>query len=252
MHKPSYIPQNAWNIMSNKNKTEFFKNQKIYEIINIDSDNDEYIIKENKPEIKLENKPEIKLENKPEIKLENKPEIKLEIKPEIKLEIKPEIKPEILNNKEESKKTYINYYKNKLFELQNGCWIIRNSWRRKQLQVVNIDNLNIPNKVYKLYYDIPINLENIVNYTLFLDGREIDKLHSNILLNEWNTPREYIILIYLKNNKYPICYEYCFSNYSETIFKQNNGYNIELNKKFIQHKEDIKNLESQIFILQNL
>ena len=161
-----------------------------------------------------------------------------------------------INNKNDVKKIYINYYKNRLFELCNGCWVIKNDWTNTQIQIYDSENINIesvPIKVYKLYYDLPINIENIINYKLFLDGREIDKFDNNILLNEYDIPREYIILIYLKNNIYPICYEYCFSFYSQTIFKKNVGYNINLiNKELVKQKEQIVHFEAQIFILQNL
>lgn len=161
-----------------------------------------------------------------------------------------------INNKDDIKKKYINYYKDQLFELCHGCWVIKNDWTNAQIQIYDSGNINIesvPIKVYKLYYELPINIENIINYKLFLDGREIDKFDNNILLNEYDIPREYIILIYLKDNKYPICYEYCFSFYSQTIFKQNVGYNINLiNKKLMNEKEQMVHFEAQIFILQNL
>ena len=44
--------------------------------------------------------------------------------------------------------------KNKLFTIQHGYWVVRNNWRRQQLQLVDVNSKNIPNKVYKLYYDL--------------------------------------------------------------------------------------------------
>ena len=38
MERPTYIPLRAWNIMSDTDKKEFFKNQKVQHIITIDSD----------------------------------------------------------------------------------------------------------------------------------------------------------------------------------------------------------------------
>lgn len=205
MERPSYIPQKAWDIMTDYNKQEFFKHQKVKPIITIDSDSDEISIK---------------------------------------------------NNKKKQNKIYIDFYKNKIFELKHGYWQIRNSWRREQLQLVNEDNTNIPNKVYNLYYEYPININNITYYKLFVDGREINKFNNNILLDEWNEPREYIILIFIKNNKYPICYEYKFSDYSQYNFKKNIGYitdlNKNLNKNLEEQKEAIKHFEAQIFILEHL
>ena len=157
MERPTYIPQVAWNIMTDANKREFFKKQKIqHPIINLEGDYD--------TDINI---------------------------------IKKEtfVKREKLNHKEETKKTYVNFYKNKLFEIQHGYWVIKNNWRREQLQLVNTNNVNIPNKIYKLHYDFSILIDNIVCYKLFLDGREINKFDNNILVNEWNIPREYIILI---------------------------------------------------------
>mgnify|MGYP000940861955 FL=1 len=205
MERPSYIPQKAWDIMTDYNKQEFFKHQKVKPIITIDSDSDEISIK---------------------------------------------------NNKKKQNNIYIDFYKNKIFELKHGYWQIRNSWRREQLQLVNEDNTNIPNKVYNLYYEYPININNITYYKLFVDGREINKFNNNILLDEWNEPREYIILIFIKNNKYPICYEYKFSDYSQYNFKKNIGYitdlNKNLNKNLEEQKEAIKHFEAQIFILEHL
>lgn len=228
MERPSYIPQNAWDIMTDYNKQEFFKHQKVKPIITIDSDSDE---------ISIKNSPNV------EIKLEN---INLE-----KFKQKS-----ILNNKTKKIKIYTDFYKNKIFELNHGYWQIRNSWRREQLQLVNEDNTNIPNKVCNLYYEYPININNITYYKLFVDGREINKFNNNILLDEWNEPREYIILIFIKNNKYPICYEYNFSDYSKYNFKKNIGYttdlNKNLNKNLEEQKEAIKHFEAQIFILEHL
>ena len=210
MHRPTYIPVEAWNLMSNNDKNTFFKNQKVNYVINIDSDSDEPVEK-------------------------------------------TDIKNEILNNVEELKKTYIDYYKNKLSELKYGYWKIRNNWKREQLQLINKDNINIPNKIYKLHYEYPIdNINNINYYKLFVDGREINKFDYNILLNEWDIPKEYIILIYLNNSKYPICYEYCFSEYAISIIKQKNGYNIDLNTNYLKIKDNIMYFNYQIFILQNL
>lgn len=218
MERPTYIPLRAWNIMSDNDKKEFFKNQKVQPIITIDSDSDDSTSENiTKVEIKQEN-----------------------------------ITNTNLNNTKEQKKTYINFYKNKLFELKHGCWKIRNNWRREQLQLINKDNVNIPNKVYNLYYDYPLNINNITSYKLFLDGREINNFNHNILLNEWNEPREYIMLIYLKNNKYPICYEYHFSDYSKLLVKEQNGYNIDENQNLQNIKDDMKHFEAQIFILEHL
>tara|TARA_Y100000741_G_scaffold298172_1_gene239173 strand:- start:4162 stop:4845 length:684 start_codon:yes stop_codon:yes gene_type:complete len=227
MERPSYIPQEAWDIMTDYNKQEFFKNQKVKPIIAIDSDSDEINI-ENVPNV------EIKLEN---VNLEN-------------------FKQQSISNKKKQNKRYIDFYKNKIFELKHGYWQIRNNWRREQLQLVNEDNTKIPNKVYNLYYEYPININNITYYKLFVDGREINKFNNNILLNEWNEPREYIILIFIKNNKYPICYEYKFSDYSQYNFIKNIGYitdlNKNLNKNLKKQEEAIKHFEAQIFILEHL
>lgn len=218
MERPTYIPLRAWNIMSDNDKKELFKNQKVQTIITINSDTDD-------------------LTSENIIKVETKQE---------------NITNTSLNNTKEQKKTYINFYKNKLFELKHGSWKIRNNWRREQLQLINKDNVNIPNKVYNLYYEYPLNINNITSYKLFLDGREINNFNHNILLNEWNEPREYIMLIYLKNNKYPICYEYHFSDYSKLLVKEQNGYNIYDNQNLQNIKDDMKYFEAQIFILENL
>ena len=203
--------------MSDNDKKEFFKNQKAQTIITIDSDTDDSTSENiTKVEIKQEN-----------------------------------ITNTSLNNTKEQK-IYINFYKNKLFELKHGYWKIRNNWRREQLQLINKDNVNIPNKVYNLYYEYPLNINNLTSYKLLLDGREINNFNHNILLNEWNEPREYIMLIYLKNNKYPICYEYHFSDYSKLLIKQQNGYNIDENQNLQNIKDDIKHFEAQIFILEHL
>ncbi len=208
MDKPTYIPSEAWNIMTDTEKKEFFKNQKEQTIITIDSDSDD-CISEN-------------------------------------------IKKTDLNNTKEQKKTYINFYKNKLFELKYGYWIIRNSWRRKQLHLINKDNVNIPRKVYNLYYEYPINVNTITSYKLFVDGREINKFDNNVILNEWDEPREYVMLIYLKNNKYPICYEYHFSDYTKLHIKQKKEYNIDENVNLQKIIDNITYCNSQIFILENL
>ena len=40
MERPTYMPLKAWNIMSDADKKEFFKNQKVQPVITIDSDSD--------------------------------------------------------------------------------------------------------------------------------------------------------------------------------------------------------------------
>ena len=220
MERPTYMPLKAWNIMSDADKKEFFKNQKVQPVITIDSDSDS-------DDSTSQNI------------------IKVDIK-------KENITQPSLNNRIEQKKIYINFYKNKLFELKHGYWKIRNSWRREQLQLINKDNVNILNKVYNLHYEYPVNIDNITNFKLFLDGREINKFDNNIVLNEWDNPREYVMLIYLENNKYPICYEYHFSDYAKLLIKQQKGWNINENQNLEKITDDMRHFNSQIFILENL
>ena len=60
------------------------------------------------------------------------------------------------------------------------------------------------------------------------------------------------MLIYLENNKYPICYEYHFSDYAKLLIKQQKGWNINENKNLEKITDDMRHFNSQIFILENL
>ena len=47
------------------------------------------------------------------------------------------------------------------------------------------------------------------------------------------------MLIYLENNKYPICYEYHFSDYAKLLIKQQKGWNINENKNLEKITDDM-------------
>ena len=104
---------------------------------------------------------------------------------------------------------------------------------------------NIKYKIYTNYDVFRLENENIERYELYIDGRETNNFDGKILYDEWDNIREYIVLIYLKNNKYPICYEYKFSK----LQYNNEKYNNEEYEKIIEEK---KELEFKLFILNNI
>ena len=143
-------------------------------------------------------------------------------------------------------KKFKEYYNNKLNELTKGCWILKDTWHRRQIQLINTTNMkNIKYKIYVNYNILPLEKQNIVKYELYIDGRETNNFDGKILYDEWDNIREYIVLIYLKNNKYPICYEYKFS-----ILQYNNEkYN---NNEYNKIMEEKTELEFKLFMLNNM
>lgn len=206
INRPEYIPLKAWELMSQKNKEDFYKNSKKKEIIDLTKEENQDIEKKN---------------------------------------IKNEMEIFKLNSLEEIK-TFKEYYNNKLNELTKGCWILKDKWNRKQIQIVNTTYMkNIKYKIYTNYNILPLENENIERYELYIDSRETNNFDGKILYDEWDNIREYIVLIYLKDNKYPICYEYNFSK----LQYNNEKYN---NKEYGKIMEEKKELEFKLFILNNM
>lgn len=232
--KSIHVPEKKLNLMTN-NKINLFKNQKKSEIILTESDNENIKKEKNSNDVFYIKERKYVLED-----------------------------PLFIKGLSESLKTIvledlIEYYKNELFELTNGCWILKtnkwknpydNRWNRK-LIIDKIDNIDISHKIYKTYMELPIDFTNISHYELYLDNREINSFHGKVLLNVWNIPREYTILIYFNNYKYPICYQYKFSLFQ---FPNLECYKYKTDKIFstnelIQRKI---NIETKLHILNNI
>ena len=112
---------------------------------------------------------------------------------------------------------FIQHYKNELFELTEGCWVLQaGHYDGKQLA----SNIDIPYKIYTRYDNPPNNFPNIPNIEsvlLSLDGQETNSFDGKILMSH-GQPRAYTVMIKFTQkinirdiqSRY-ICYKYVFS-----------------------------------------
>ena len=96
----------------------------------------------------------------------------------------------------EAAQKFIQQYKNELFELTEGSWVLQaGHYNGKQLA----SNIDIPYKIYTRYDNPPNNFPNIPNIEsvlLNLDGQETNSFDGKILMNNrLGRPREYTVMI---------------------------------------------------------
>ena len=151
---------------------------------------------------------------------------------------------------DKQKDILIKFYNNLLFEINYGSWILNNNGFQNGHKLISkINNKNLPNKVYSHFYYPPIYFNDIENIKYFINSKETSRFTNNLeFYTKTNIPKNYSILIKLKNIDYYICYDYYFSKtkYPDHRFSINIE-NIEKNKKDIEFKIYIlKHLKSSL------
>ena len=146
------------------------------------------------------------------------------------------------------KKDLILYYQNKLYELEYGYWELHTGiWN--SISMIDNNNTEFPLKIYKNYYEIPLQSHNITKYVLYINGLECNSFIGKIITNKrYNRPASYDILIYHNNEKYPIHYTYKFGEYVLINYKKlNNDYV----KSVCELNDKIMYLNSTLYLLLN-
>tara|TARA_Y100000741_G_scaffold364611_1_gene356248 strand:+ start:1045 stop:1566 length:522 start_codon:yes stop_codon:yes gene_type:complete len=142
-----------------------------------------------------------------------------------------------------NKNTLIQYYKNRIFEINFGFWQL-NTGIWNTINIYNNNSITYPFKIYHNYTFLPLIFNNIDYYILYINGEQ-----TNFPLNihNFNKTPNYDILIYFTNSKYPIHYTFKFGDMIKyTHFIKKNNY------KFIQNMNDnIMLFNSLLFLLQN-
>jgi len=145
---------------------------------------------------------------------------------------------------------FIEYYKNKLFELDEGCWVLNKTGRSSGYYTTSkLDNVFLPDKIYNKFNQIPIYSPIIEDIKYMIDNCEVKSFNNNILFKINNKiPKKYSILLKFEgldlNNRFYICYDYEFSKLKYPSEKTLNDLN-----NLIERKKDI---EYKLYILENL
>ena len=148
------------------------------------------------------------------------------------------------------KEDFITFYKNELFELEYGCWVLNKTGRScGHHTVFKLDNVFLPDKIYNKFNQIPIYSPIIYDIKYMIDNCNVDSFDNKILYKKDNkTPRKYSVLLKFDgpgfNNRFHVCYDYEFSKLKFPLFKSpHDFYYTEKRKKDIEYK---------LFVLQNL
>ena len=149
------------------------------------------------------------------------------------------------------KEDFIRSYKNELFELEHGCWVLNKTGRSCGYHTTfKLDNVYLPDKIYGWKYNqLPMYSPIIKEIKYMIDNCPVDSFNNNILYKKDNkTPRKYSILLKFEgtgfNNRFHICYDYEFSKLKFPILKSLNDF---------YHTEKRKNdVEYKLFMLENL
>lgn len=151
----------------------------------------------------------------------------------------------------DKKKEYFkNYYKNLLFELENGCWILNKTGRSCGYHTVfKLDNVCLPNKIYNKFNQIPIYTPIIEDIKYMIDNCIVNSFDNKVLYKKDNkTPKKYSVLLKFDgqgfNNRFYVCYDYEFGK---------------LNFPFLKSESDLdciektkKDIEFKLFLLENI
>ena len=152
----------------------------------------------------------------------------------------------VINKKKES---FIRIYKNELFELNEGCWILNKTGKSCGYHTVfKLDNVCLPNKIYNKFNQIPIYTPIIEDIKYMIDNCVVDSFSNKVLYKKDNkTPRKYSILLKFDgpgfSNRFYVCYDYEFSKLKYPKQEKNDPYYSEKRKKDIEYK---------LFILESL
>lgn len=148
------------------------------------------------------------------------------------------------------KEDFITFYKNELFELEYGCWVLNKTGRScGHHTVFKLDNVFLPDKIYNKFNQIPIYSPIIYDIKYMIDNCNVDSFDNKILYKKDNkTPRKYSVLLKFDgpgfNNRFHVCYDYEFSKLKFPLFKSpHDFYYTEKRKKDVEYK---------LFVLQNL
>ena len=144
---------------------------------------------------------------------------------------------------------FIRYYKNELFELENGCWVLNKNGRSSGHHTIfKLDNVYLPEKIYNKFNQVPIYSPIIENIKYLIDNCEVESFNSRILYKKDNkTPRQYSVLLKFEgkgfNNRFYVCYDYEFSKLKYPNPHKNDPYYTQKTKNDIEYK---------LFVLENL
>jgi hypothetical protein len=167
-------------------------------------------------------------------------------------------------DKKIDKKELEEYCNNELFKLLNGYWKLNKSGKNCGYHIAfKLDNVKLPDKIYKTYNNPPLDLPHIEYVKYMIDYCEVNSFGQDLLFKKDGiTPKKYSILIKFNgtgfNNRFYVCYDYQFSEFKYPSIKKYNLNYIENIKKEIENfKKEIKeyiktDLEYKLFILQKI
>ena len=146
------------------------------------------------------------------------------------------------------KKDLVEYYTNKLFEIQYGYYELHTGiWNGVSMLH---SNKEYPFKIHKKYDDLPIHFPNISHFILYINGIECNSFTGKIINNKrYNRPCSYDILIYFKEQKYPIHYTYKFGDYVLINYKKKDK---DYKQSIILLNDKIMEINSKIYLLDNV
>lgn len=153
----------------------------------------------------------------------------------------------VINKKRED---FIKMYKNELFELNEGCWILNKTGKSCGYHTVfKLDNVCLPDKIYNKFNQIPIYTPIIEDIKYMIDNCIVDSFDNKILYKKDNkTPRKYSILLKFDgpgfNNRFYVCYDYEFSKLKFPFLKSVSDLDCTEKRK--------KDIEFKLFILENI
>ena len=111
-------------------------------------------------------------------------------------------------------------------------------------------NKEYPFKIHKKYDDLPIHFPNISHFILYINGIECNSFTGKIINNKrYNRPCSYDILIYFKEQKYPIHYTYKFGDYVLINYKKKDK---DYKQSIILLNDKIMEINSKIYLLDNV
>ena len=148
------------------------------------------------------------------------------------------------------KEDFITFYKNELFELEYGCWVLNKTGRScGHHTVFKLDNVFLPDKIHNKFNQIPIYSPIIYDIKYMIDNCNVDSFDNKILYKKDNkTPRKYSVLLKFDgpgfNNRFHICYDYEFSKLKFPLFKSPHAFSYTEKRK--------KDVEYKLFVLENL
>lgn len=152
----------------------------------------------------------------------------------------------VINKKKED---FIKTYKNELFELNEGCWILNKTGKScGHHSVFKLDNVYLPDKIYGWKYNqLPMYSPIIKEIKYMIDSCEVESFDKMLYKKDGKTPSQYSVLLKFEgtgfNNRFYVCYDYEFSKLKYPKQEKNDPYYSEKRKKDVEYK---------LFILESL